>query len=71
MTVQEAFEALLVDNRRFVAGSTEHPNQDAAPPQRDAPVQYPIGAGSMTFDFPLPEDGVTCEGGPRGTTRAY
>jgi carbonic anhydrase len=41
-TPQEAFETLLAGNRRFVAGSPEHPNQDAARRTEIAPAQSPF-----------------------------
>jgi carbonic anhydrase len=41
-TPQEAFELLLAGNQRFVAGSPEHPNQDAARRTEVAPGQSPF-----------------------------
>jgi carbonic anhydrase len=41
-TPQDACEALLAGNRRFVAGSPEHPNQDAARRTEIAPAQSPF-----------------------------
>ncbi|WP_031073964.1 carbonic anhydrase [Streptomyces sp. NRRL WC-3742] len=41
-TSHEAFETLLAGNRRFVAGSPEHPNQDAARRTEIAPAQRPF-----------------------------
>ncbi|CAL9466356.1 Carbonic anhydrase 2 [Actinosynnema sp. ALI-1.44] len=38
----EAFDLLLTGNRRFVAGSPEHPNQDAARRAEIAPGQRPF-----------------------------
>ncbi|MEV0646372.1 carbonic anhydrase [Phytomonospora sp. NPDC050363] len=38
----EAFELLLAGNRRFVAGDSEHPNQDAARRAEIAPGQRPF-----------------------------
>jgi carbonic anhydrase len=38
----EAFEVLLAGNRRFVAGTPEHPNQDAERRAATAAVQYPF-----------------------------
>ncbi|MCC0100196.1 carbonic anhydrase [Streptomyces flavotricini] len=38
----EAFELLLAGNRRFTAGSSEHPNQDAARRTETAPAQRPF-----------------------------
>ncbi|GAA0244802.1 carbonic anhydrase [Saccharothrix mutabilis subsp. mutabilis] len=40
----EAFDLLLAGNRRFVAGSPEHPNQDAARRAETAPGQRPFAA---------------------------
>ena len=42
MTADEAFEMLLAGNRRFVAGTPEHPNQDAARRRNVAPAQAPF-----------------------------
>src|SRR5437016_5385610 len=42
MTAEEAFEVLLAGNRRFVAGTPEHPNQDAARRRDVAPTQEPF-----------------------------
>ncbi|MEU6478004.1 carbonic anhydrase [Streptomyces sp. NPDC047017] len=42
LTPQHAFETLLAGNQRFVAGSPEHPNQDAARRAEVAPVQKPF-----------------------------
>ncbi|MFI6103075.1 carbonic anhydrase [Streptomyces sp. NPDC051310] len=42
MTPREAFELLLAGNKRFVAGSPEHPNQDAARRSETASAQYPF-----------------------------
>lgn len=41
-TPEEAFELLLTGNRRFVAGTPEHPNQDAARRAEIAPGQRPF-----------------------------
>ncbi|RZU53671.1 carbonic anhydrase [Krasilnikovia cinnamomea] len=41
-TPREAFELLLAGNRRFVAGTPEHPNQDAARRAEIAPGQRPF-----------------------------
>jgi carbonic anhydrase len=42
MTAEKAFEVLLAGNRRFVAGTPEHPNQDAARRRDVAPAQAPF-----------------------------
>ena len=42
MTAEEAFEVLLAGNRRFVAGTPEHPNQNAARRRNVAPAQAPF-----------------------------
>ncbi|MFE9846702.1 carbonic anhydrase [Streptomyces goshikiensis] len=41
-TPADAFEMLLSGNMRFVAGSPEHPNQDAARRTETAPAQQPF-----------------------------
>jgi len=41
-TPDDAFQMLLAGNRRFVAGSPEHPNQDAARRAETAPAQNPF-----------------------------
>lgn len=41
-TPQEAFELLLSGNQRFVAGTPEHPNQDATRRSEIAPAQRPF-----------------------------
>ncbi|MFE9751232.1 carbonic anhydrase [Saccharothrix saharensis] len=41
-TPREAFELLLAGNQRFVAGTPEHPNQDAARRAEVAPAQRPF-----------------------------
>ncbi|MEU7481692.1 carbonic anhydrase [Lentzea sp. NPDC042327] len=41
-TPQEAFELLLSGNHRFVAGTPEHPNQDATRRTEIAPAQRPF-----------------------------
>jgi carbonic anhydrase len=41
-TPQEAFELLLAGNQRFVAGTPEHPNQDATRRAAIAPGQQPF-----------------------------
>lgn len=41
-TPREAFDLLLAGNRRFVAGTPEHPNQDAARRVETAPSQQPF-----------------------------
>ncbi|MFJ4862358.1 MULTISPECIES: carbonic anhydrase [unclassified Streptomyces] len=41
-TPDEAFEMLLDGNHRFVTGSPEHPNQDAARRTETAPAQSPF-----------------------------
>ncbi|MFI9011396.1 carbonic anhydrase [Actinosynnema sp. NPDC053489] len=41
-TPREAFELLLDGNRRFVAGTPQHPNQDAARRAETAPGQRPF-----------------------------
>ncbi|MEC3992738.1 carbonic anhydrase [Actinacidiphila sp. DG2A-62] len=41
-TPHEAFELLLAGNQRFVAGTPEHPNQDAARRAETAPSQQPF-----------------------------
>ncbi|MEE1823936.1 carbonic anhydrase [Streptomyces sp. BE20] len=42
MTVPAALEMLLAGNRRFTAGTPEHPNQDAARRAAIAPAQSPF-----------------------------
>ncbi|MGK5543725.1 carbonic anhydrase [Streptomyces sp. URMC 127] len=42
LTPSEAFELLLAGNRRFVAGTPEHPNQDAVRRAEIAPGQQPF-----------------------------
>ncbi|MEV5218903.1 carbonic anhydrase [Streptomyces syringium] len=42
LTVQGAFEMLMAGNKRFVAGSPEHPNQDAVRRTEVAPGQSPF-----------------------------
>ena len=42
LTPADAFELLLAGNRRFVAGSPEHPNQDAARRAEVTPGQRPF-----------------------------
>ncbi|MGW4384163.1 carbonic anhydrase [Kitasatospora sp. NPDC004531] len=42
LTPTEAFEMLLAGNGRFVAGSPDHPNQDAARRAQTAPSQAPF-----------------------------
>ncbi|MFB7983989.1 carbonic anhydrase, partial [Streptomyces vinaceus] len=37
-----AFDLLLAGNQRFVSGSPEHPNQDAARRTETAPSQQPF-----------------------------
>ncbi|WP_037305778.1 carbonic anhydrase [Amycolatopsis orientalis] len=44
LTPSEAFDLLLAGNRRFVAGTPEHPNQDAARRAETAPGQRPFAA---------------------------
>ncbi|PYC74500.1 carbonic anhydrase [Streptomyces tateyamensis] len=41
-TPQEALETLLAGNTRFVSGTVEHPNQDAARRSETAPAQAPF-----------------------------
>jgi len=41
-TPSEAFDLLLAGNRRFVAGTPEHPNQDAVRRTETAPEQSPF-----------------------------
>ncbi|MFF7730901.1 carbonic anhydrase [Streptomyces sp. NPDC008001] len=41
-TPSDAFELLLAGNRRFVAGTPEHPNQDAVRRAETAPGQQPF-----------------------------
>ncbi|MGW3773833.1 carbonic anhydrase [Actinomadura verrucosospora] len=41
-TPREALDLLLAGNRRFVAGTVEHPNQDAARRSQVAPAQQPF-----------------------------
>ncbi|MET9959620.1 carbonic anhydrase [Streptomyces sp. NPDC006326] len=41
-TPREAFEMLLAGNQRFVSGTPEHPNQDAARRSEVAPAQNPF-----------------------------
>ncbi|MFJ3876477.1 carbonic anhydrase [Streptomyces sp. NPDC090077] len=43
-TPSEAYELLLAGNRRFTAGTPEHPNQDAARRAQTAPAQSPFAA---------------------------
>ncbi|MFJ8011197.1 carbonic anhydrase [Streptomyces sp. NPDC096339] len=43
-TPHEAFDMLLAGNRRFIAGTVEHPNQDAARRTEIAPAQNPFAA---------------------------
>ncbi|MGW4895386.1 carbonic anhydrase [Kitasatospora sp. NPDC004240] len=42
MNVHSALETLLAGNRRFIAGTPEHPNQDAARRAATAPAQSPF-----------------------------
>ncbi|RIQ34023.1 carbonic anhydrase [Jiangella rhizosphaerae] len=42
VTPSTAFDLLLAGNRRFVAGSPQHPNQDAARRTEIAPAQHPF-----------------------------
>lgn len=42
LTPAQAFEMLLAGNRRFVSGTPEHPNQDAARRSEIAPAQNPF-----------------------------
>lgn len=42
LTPREAFDLLLEGNQRFVGGSSEHPNQDAARRTELVPVQNPF-----------------------------
>jgi carbonic anhydrase len=42
LTPSEAFQLLLAGNRRFVAGTPQHPNQDAARRTETAPLQRPF-----------------------------
>ncbi|WP_329493829.1 carbonic anhydrase [Kitasatospora herbaricolor] len=42
VTPRNAFETLLAGNQRFVAGASEHPNQDAARRTETAPAQSPF-----------------------------
>ncbi|KZB88292.1 carbonic anhydrase [Amycolatopsis regifaucium] len=44
LTPSEAFDLLLAGNRRFVAGTPEHPNQDATRRAETAPGQRPFAA---------------------------
>lgn len=39
---QEAFDLLLAGNHRFISGTPQHPNQDAARRAEIAPVQHPF-----------------------------
>lgn len=41
-TSAQAFELLLAGNQRFVSGTPEHPNQDAARRSELAPAQNPF-----------------------------
>lgn len=41
-TPSEAFELLLAGNQRFIAGTPEHPNQDAVRRTETAPAQRPF-----------------------------
>ncbi|MFK0244089.1 carbonic anhydrase [Amycolatopsis azurea] len=42
LTPSEAFDLLLTGNRRFIAGTPEHPNQDATRRAETAPGQRPF-----------------------------
>jgi carbonic anhydrase len=42
LTPRDAFEMLMAGNQRFVAGSPEHPNQDAARRTEVVPAQNPF-----------------------------
>jgi carbonic anhydrase len=42
LTPSEAFDLLLTGNQRFVAGTPEHPNQDATRRAETAPAQRPF-----------------------------
>jgi carbonic anhydrase len=42
LTPQDAYEMLLVGNQRFITGTPEHPNQDAARRAEIAPGQNPF-----------------------------
>jgi carbonic anhydrase len=42
LTPREAFDMLLAGNQRFVSGTPEHPNQDAARRSEIAPAQNPF-----------------------------
>ncbi|MZD06561.1 carbonic anhydrase, partial [Streptomyces sp. SID5785] len=42
LSPRDAFAMLLAGNRRFVAGTPEHPNQDAARRAQIAPLQNPF-----------------------------
>ncbi|MFP8906137.1 carbonic anhydrase [Streptomyces atacamensis] len=42
LTPREAFELLLAGNERFVSGTPEHPNQDAARRAETVPAQHPF-----------------------------
>src|SRR4051794_8196841 len=42
ITPDEAFAALMAGNRRFVTGTQDHPNQDAARRAETAPAQSPF-----------------------------
>ncbi|MEU0255747.1 carbonic anhydrase [Streptomyces sp. NPDC006184] len=42
LTPAQAFEMLLAGNQRFVSGTPEHPNQDAARRSETAPAQNPF-----------------------------
>jgi carbonic anhydrase len=42
LTPRDAFEMLLAGNQRFVSGTPEHPNQDAARRAETAPAQRPF-----------------------------
>ncbi|MFE1951969.1 MULTISPECIES: carbonic anhydrase [Streptomyces] len=42
LTPRDAFELLMAGNQRFVAGTSEHPNQDAARRTEIAPSQQPF-----------------------------
>ncbi|CAK7283912.1 carbonic anhydrase [Streptomyces misionensis] len=52
-TPRDAFELLLAGNQRFVAGTPEHPNQDAARRAETAPSQQPFAVLFGCFDSRL------------------
>jgi carbonic anhydrase len=68
MTADEAFEMLLAGNRRFVAGTPEHPNQDAARRRNVAPAQAPFAVLFGCSDSRLAAE-IIFDRGPGGPVR--